>query len=112
MNPSALAQYGAYRQTQIQSASPVELIVLLYRGAIRFTKQGVEAVRRQDVPAAHNAFVRAQDIVTELSNTLDFERGGEISQQLDALYAFVLKLLLEANVRKSAEPAEHAARLL
>ncbi|MBV9135216.1 MAG: flagellar export chaperone FliS [Chloroflexi bacterium] len=112
MNPSAAAQYGAYRQTQIQSASPVELVVMLYRGAIRFTKVGIDGVNRRDVPVAHNGFVRAQDIVSELATTLDFERGGEVAEQLSAIYAFVMTLLLEANVRKSVTPAEHAVRLL
>ena len=112
MTPSAVAQYGAYRQTQIQSASPVELVVMLYRGAIRFTKAGVDGVNRKDIQAAHTGFVRAQEIVAELSNTLDFERGGEIAERLSAIYSFVTRLLIQANVRKDAEPADQAGRLL
>lgn len=112
MTPSAAAQYGAYRQTQIQSASPVELVVMLYRGAIRFTKAGIDGVNRKDIQAAHTGFVRAQDIVDELSSTLDFERGSDIAVRLSTIYAFVKRLLIQANVRKETEPAEQAVRLL
>ncbi len=112
MNAYAAPQYGAYQRTQVQSASPTELVVMLYRGALRFTRTGIEGVKRGDIEAANTGFVRAQDIVNELSITLDFERGGEIAQQLRAIYAFVNKLLLQANVYKKTEPAEQAMTLL
>jgi flagellar secretion chaperone FliS len=111
MNAYAAPQL-AYQRTQIQSASPTELVVMLYRGAIRFAKAGIDGVKRNDVEAAHTGFVRAQDIVNELSGTLNFEGGGEIATQLRAIYDFVIGLLMQANISKSIEPAEQAVGLL
>lgn len=112
MNPNTASQYGVYQQISVQTSSPVELVVMLYRGAIRFTKAGIDAVERKDIAAAHQAFVRAQDVVSELSNTLDFERGGDISQRLRAIYTYVNQLLVQSNIKKTVEPAEHAISLL
>ena len=112
MNPYTAGQFEAYRQTQVQTASPVELVVMLYRGALRFTKAGIDGVNRRDVEAAHKGFVRAQDILVELSTTLNFERGGEIATRLQAIYTFLNDLLMQANMKKAVEPAEHAVQLL
>ncbi len=112
MTPNPAAQYGAYRQTQLQTASPTELVVMLYRGALRFTRAGIDGVNRRDIGAAHTGFVRAQEIITELSATLDVERGGKLAQQLRTIYTYVGELLIRANVTKSSEPAEHALQLL
>jgi len=112
MNPYTVAQYQAYRQTEAQTASPTELVVMLYRGAVRFAKAGIDGVNRKDIQAANNGFVRAQQIVTELNTTLDMERGGAIASQLRAIYSFVNRLLMQANIQKAAEPAEQAIKLL
>jgi flagellar secretion chaperone FliS len=112
MNAYNPGRYDAYRQTQVQTASPTELVVMLYRGAIRFTKAGIDGVNRGDIQAAHAGFVRAQQIVTELSATLNLERGGELARQLRTIYTFVSDLLMKANIRKAVEPAMHVVRLL
>lgn len=112
MNPYTAAQYQAYRQTEVQTASPTELVVMLYRGAVRFAKAGIDGVRRQDIQSAHAGFVRAQQIISELNTTLDMERGGHIATQLRAIYIFVSQLLMQANLQKVAQPAEQAVNLL
>src|SRR5579864_197154 len=112
MNPYTVAQYQAYRQTEAQTASPTELVVMLYRGAVRFAKAGIDGVNRKDIQAAHTGFVRAQQIVTELNTTLNMEHGGDIAKQLRAIYTFVNQLLIQANIQKTVEPAEHSVELL
>ena len=112
MNPYTAAQYQAYRQTEAQTASPTELVVMLYRGAVRFAKAGIDGVNRSDIQAANNGFLRAQQIVTELNATLNMEQGGKIATQLRAIYTFVNQLLIQANIQKAVEPAEHAVELL
>ena len=101
-----------YRQTQAQTAAPGELVVMLYRGAVRFVSSAIEAIDSKDLAAAHNGLVRAQAIITELHQTLDVEQGGDIARNLAALYAFMNERLIEANVCKDAAPAREVAALL
>ena len=95
MNPTA-----GYRATQVNAASPAERVVLLYEGALRFSRSSVAALERGDRPGAHAASVRAQEIVGELRATLDLAAGGEIAGQLDALYDFVIDRLMQGNIRR------------
>ncbi len=104
--------YQMYRQTQAETASPAELVVMLYRGAVRFAAAAVAALETGELETAHNSLVRTQAIVTELHGSLDHERGGEIAQNLGALYRYIDTRLVEANVQKSPEPARDAERLL
>jgi flagellar protein FliS len=88
--------HAAYHQGQISSANPVRIIVLLYEGAIRFTRQAME---KFDEPATRGyALGRAHRIVSELLAALDHDAGGEIAANLDALYRFLLDEITCANV--------------
>lgn len=98
--------YQQYRTSRVETASPVELVVMLYQGVIRFTQRGILAVEQRDIAKAHESFVRAQAIVVELSSHLDREAGGQIAQNLSALYDFAYRQLIEANCKKSVRPAE------
>ena len=103
--------YQQYRATKVGTASPVDLVVMLYQGVVRFTRAGIEAVERGDVRAAHTAFVRSQDIVAELIATLDHDRGGEVAKQLLALYDYAFRRLVEANCKKDVMPAREVIRI-
>lgn len=102
----------AYQHTQTHTASPGELILMLYRGALRFIVAGVEALEAPDLAGAHGNLVRAQAIVAELTASIDVERGGEIAAQLLLLYEYINRRLIEANVSKTAAPAREAEKLL
>lgn len=104
--------YQVYRETQAQTAVPGELVVMLYQGAIRFVGAGIDCIESKDVVSAHNNLIKAQAIVCELSSTLDLERGGEIARNLDSIYGFVNRRLIEANLSKNAEPAREVQTLL
>jgi flagellar secretion chaperone FliS len=104
--------YHVYSQTQAQTAAPGELIVMLYRGGARFVAGAVEAMQTRDIEAAHNYLVRAQAIIAELLESLDVERGGEIARNLMRIYEYMNFRLVEANLRKDAEPAREVERLL
>ena len=91
-----------YRQTQALTVSPGQLLIMLYDGAIRFLRQGHQAIEQQDLEAAHNAICRAQDIIAELDATLD-ERGGAISVNLHRIYDYLMRRMLEANIAKDGE---------
>jgi flagellar protein FliS len=104
--------YQQYRTTSVETSRPVDLVVMLYKGIIRFTQRGIQAVERQDVTEAHNSFVRAQDIVAELANGLNMEDGGAIASRLGAIYEYLTRLLIEANCHKSIAPASEALKLV
>jgi flagellar secretion chaperone FliS len=104
--------YNVYRQTQAQTAAPGELVVMLYRGAARFVTGAIDAIERKDIQAAHHNLVRAQAVITELQDTLDVERGGEVARNLAQIYAYLQRRLIEANLRKDAQPAHEVAHLV
>jgi flagellar protein FliS len=101
-----------YRQTQAQTAPPGELVLMLYRGAVRFISAAIGAIDSKDVATAHNSLMSAQAIITELKDTLDLERGGKVAENLSHIYAYAHRRLVEANVRKDAAPAREVAHLL
>jgi flagellar protein FliS len=102
----------AYYQTQVQSQSPLELVVMLYDGALRFLQVAADATRRHDLVAKREGMSRSMAILSELQNTLNLQEGGEVAQSLDRLYTYVTGRLLEANLRKDAAPIDEAIRLL
>ena len=104
--------YQVYRQTQAQTAAPGELVVMLYRGAVRFVAAGAEGIEQRDIQGAHNNLVRAQAVIAELAETLDLERGGEIERNLLCVYEYLNRRLVEANLRKEATPAREVEAYL
>lgn len=112
MTPSFARGAEAYQQTLVQSRSPLELVVMLYDGAIRFVEQAAEAMDRRDMPAKAEAMSRSFAILAELQNTLNVRDGGEVARQLDALYAHMHDRLVDANVQRSSAPLREVLALL
>ncbi len=104
--------HQVYRQTQAETASPAELVLMLYRGAVRFCVASLAAMESRDLEAAHNNLVRAQAILAELMGSLDAERGGDVARSLQVLYAYLGGRLVTANVTKTPEPVREVERLL
>jgi len=102
---------NAYQQTHVQSRSPLELVVMLYDGALRFVGEALTALERKDLAAKREAISRVLAIVSELQSTLNMDHGGDIARSLDALYAYVNTRLLEANIQNDAARLEELARL-
>jgi flagellar protein FliS len=111
---SALPNRGvdAYRRHAAESASPVELVVMLYDGALRFAADARAAIVRRDVLARSASISKMLGIVGELQATLDMERGGSIATSLDELYSFVTKRLLDAAFEQNTAPLDEAIRVL
>lgn len=103
---------NAYRQTEVQSRTPVELVVMLYDGAIRFIADAREAIAQRDVARRGNSISRALAIVSELQSTLDMKAGGEIAASLDSLYTFVRDRLVDASVKQDVRSLDEAGRVL
>jgi len=104
----------AYRETQIKTANQGKLIVMLYDGAIRNINLALEllAEKQRKLDRISNYIIKAQDIITELIVSLDFEKGGEIAKNLFALYVFMNRELLDANITKKNKPLEDVKMLL
>ncbi len=104
--------YQAYTDGTIFSDSPLSLVVKLYQGAIDATRQAEKALQARDIPARSRAINKAISILSELLIALDFERGGEISQNLKRLYTYMQQQLLNAHFRQVAEPLVEVEKLL
>ena len=101
----------AYRRMEAESRSPMELVVMLYDGAIRFVNEARSAIARNDVHARTEATRRALDILAELQVTLNVKEGGEIARELDRLYTYISERLL-AVTRGDAAAADEIHKLL
>jgi flagellar secretion chaperone FliS len=102
----------AYRQSAILTASPGQLVVMAYDGAMRFLHQAAVAMREREVELAHNKLRRAEDIIAHLRSTLDFEQGGEISPRLHSIYVFCERHLNEARLEQDPAKVERVSELL
>ena len=93
--------YQQYQRNQAQTASPGELIVMMYGGAIKFLSVARPRIESGDTEGAHRSLVRAQEIILELMISVDTS-VGPVAQNLFDLYEFMHKHLVEANVKKDA----------
>ena len=100
-----MSRLNAYKETTIKTASPAKLIIMLYDEALRQIDTALELLTEGDkrLDKVNNAIIRAQDMLTELTVSLDFEKGGEIANNLNHLYFYFNQQLMEANIRKSSE---------
>ncbi len=113
-----LSQSGAdaYRSIHttggVEDASPHRLIEMLLAGAIERISQARGALQRQEVAAKGSAIGKAISIVEELRASLGHERGGELTANLEALYDYVQRILLQANLHDDEARLAEAAELL
>ena len=101
----------AYRSNAVLTASPEQLVVMLYDGAIRFLRQADALFSEGAWPQAIERIGRAQAIVDELLCTLNMD-AGELSQRLESIYVFCAGHLRDARLRKDAARVRQVARLL
>ena len=109
MNPYASPQ--AYRESAVLTASPEQLVVMLYDGAGRFLRQAEAALAEGALPHARERLNRGEAIIDELLATLDMEQGT-ISERLQAIYIFCKRCLMEARRERDAGKIRVVVRLL
>ena len=102
----------AYRQNAVMGASPVQLVIMLYDGAIRFMQEGKTALLNKDFETKNFKLQRAQKIVMELISTLDIRNGGEVATNLLSLYTFVINELVEGNITDKTENIDRAMKTM
>ena len=96
--------YAQYNNSKILTASPAELTLMLYDGAIKFANIAVMGMEQNDIQKAHNNIIRVHRIIEEFRNTLD--RKYPVAEDFDRIYVYLLKRLYEANVKKDKEIME------
>ena len=104
--------YQAYAEGSLAGASPLQLVIALYEGAIDSIRQARLCLAMNDVMGRSAAVNKATSILTELLVSLDHERGGEISANLKRLYSYIQCRVLDAHMEKSEAPLLESERLL
>ena len=90
-----------YNRSRILTASPAELTLLLYDGAIKFCNLAIVAIEKKDSPAAHTNLVKVEKIIEEFRSTLN--RDYPVAEDFDRVYCYLLRRLQDANVKKDIE---------
>jgi len=102
--------YQQYQHDSVYTATPAELTLMLYNGAIKFINQGQQFILDKDYESANRVIGRAQDIINELSQTLDMKY--EISSNFKMLYDYIATRLVDANINKDVEPLVESLALI
>ena len=109
MNPQGAQNY---LRTRVFTATPEQLQMMLYDGAIRFAEQARPALEKKDWETSYNMISRAQRIITELTCTLKRDLLPELCDRLGALYNYIYRKLVEANVEHKVEALDEALKIL
>lgn len=109
MNPQAAQQY---LRTKVMTATPEQLQLMLYDGAIRFGDQARVALAAKKFEQSYELISRVQKIVLELTSTLHHDKASDLCGKLAAIYAFAYRKLIQANTSHEIEPLDEALELL
>lgn len=96
--------YQAYNNSKIMTASPAELTLMLYEGAIKFCNIAIMGVEENNIEKAHNNIIKVERIITEFQATLDDKY--EVAKDFNNVYNYIQERLREANVKKDKEILE------
>jgi len=118
MPPQMAQSYArAYQSQAVLSASPGQLVLMLYDGALRFLGHARDALESPEgsprrIEIISTNLIKAQNILAELQASLNHDVGGDHSANLDRLYEYYIRRLLEANMKKKVEPVIEVERLV
>ncbi|MCL1980337.1 MAG: flagellar export chaperone FliS [Proteobacteria bacterium] len=101
-----------YLATEISSAPPEQLLLMLHDGAIRFLTCGVQAIENDEIDKRALYINKASAIVAEFAATLDHSQDAQLADNLDALYAYMLRQMLQANLKNDPAPLLEVRHLL
>lgn len=96
--------YANYANTKIQTATPAQLTLMLYDGAIKFCNLAIEAVEHKDIMKAHTNIRKVEKIIEEFRATLNFKYP--VAQDFENVYEYIARRLVEANIKKDKEILE------
>lgn len=101
-----------YLRNTVLTASPEQLHLMLYDGAIRFARQGIDGIASQQWESAFNGLTRAQKIVLELLNSLNYDVDADLCKRMAGLYNFIYGKLVEAGTQRDVDAGREALDLL
>lgn len=102
--------YAAYTNSKILTASPAELTLMLYDGAIKFCNIAIAAIEKHDIEKAHNNIMKTERIVIEFQTSLDHKYP--VAKDFDQVYTYLISRLREANLKKDPEILEEVLKHL
>lgn len=102
--------YNEYLKNKIMTATPGELTLMLYEGAVKFGNISIKAIEDGDMELAHTNIVKVQTIIDEFRRTLDFKYP--VAQDFENVYKYLAKRLIEANMHKDKEIMEEVVKHL
>ena len=108
----AAKAYDAYKKNEVTTKTPGQLVVMLYDGAIKFLKQAIQSLDEGDMLQKGEKISKAIAIIDELNVALDMEAGGEVAQNLRALYVYFRKQLNHANIQKDRHVIEEVMNMM
>jgi flagellar protein FliS len=106
----AINAAAAYHDSGVLTASPEELTLMLYNGAIKFCNLAMIAMEKNDVPSTNTNLIKAQKIILEFRHTLNTKYP--VAQDFDIMYEYIYRRLVEANIHKDKEILEEATGLI
>ena len=101
-----------YRKNAVNGASPLQLVIMLYDGALRFIESGKHSMAHQDFVRQNDQLQRAQNIILELMSCLDMQQGGDVAKNLLAIYTYVLEELVRGNCEDKPERLDRCMKIL
>lgn len=101
-----------YRRTDVTTADPKRLVLMCYEGAIENLKTGKQSIIEKDYEGKCKALDKVRDIIEELLHSLEFEKGGIIAKNLDSLYNYMLRRLLDADLEKDMKAIDEVIGML
>ncbi len=101
-----------YRKSQVETASPIDLVIMLYDRAIVLLDKAINEISEKKYEEKNTSLMKATDIVFELLSILDNDKGGEIAASLSRLYNFVIRAITNANMSLDTKELENAKRIL
>lgn len=104
--------FNAYNRSRVTDATPMELVIMLYDGAIDALEKAGAAAETKRITVKLKQVDKALAIIEELSNSLNIEVGGEMALNLSDLYYYMIRELVVANLHNDGEKMRHIARLL
>ena len=98
--------YAEYNRNKVLTASPAELTLLLYEGAIKFCNIAIIGLEQNEMEKVHNNIINVENIIEEFQATLNHKYP--VAEDFDKIYKFIYNLLVEANIKKDKELLEQA----
>lgn len=101
-----------YLRDAVMTATPEQLQLMLYDGCIRYASQGRDAIESKNYETSYDRLTRAQNIVLEMRNGLNFDVNRELCERVASIYGFVYRKLLDANVHRDVIAIDDALKVL